>query len=168
MSIPTLNIDVAVLPKSGKCLTLSADRAGLLFLRENTEAEEVVNFEAELVFKPWKMNGAWLKGTIRTELVQICVNTLEPIDVLVEFEVSRSFLPASDPLFGNQSIVDGELVIDPEADELPDYLEGTSINVWDVVLEELNLQIDPFPRLADSELDEKMQEVSEPDTHKPF
>ncbi|KAG1700455.1 Phosphate acyltransferase [Nymphon striatum] len=46
-------------------------------------------------------------------------------------------------------IVDGEMILDPEAADLPDIIVGDSINLWDILIEELILVINPFPR-ADS------------------
>jgi len=168
MRLSVNKVDVSKLPKLGKTVNLAADDERLAFLSEQLEVEEVLEFSGSFSIKPWKMNGALMSGNMELLIRQTCVASLEPVQTQLDIDVKRYFLPETDPVFKNQNIIDGELVIDPDVDDFPDLLENTTIDVWEVVIEELNLQIDPFPRAADFNNDEVPEIQPEQDTHKPF
>ncbi|MEM7069509.1 MAG: YceD family protein [Pseudomonadota bacterium] len=168
MGQSNLKIDVTRLPKSGKSISLAGDKTNLDFLSSSIEVDEVLDINAELLMKPWQMNGAELTGTMTIKLAQTCVTTLEPIETQYEFDLKRQFLPAADPCFKNQAIIDGELIIEPDADDLPDVIEGRNVDIWDVILEELNLHIDPYPRSDEFQWESQPEEEEIADTHKPF
>ena len=164
----TKKVNLQKLPNSGKALDIKADRVTLETLAELTDADEVSRFEAELLVKPWKANGVSVTGKISAGIRQTCVVSLEAMENALEFGFTRYFLPVGDPAFGNQVFEDGELVVDPEADDLPDLLENSSVDVWEVLIEELNLRIDPFPKLQNLEFANGPEGSVSPETRKPF
>ena len=167
-SLPTNFVDVSSLPKKGRTFKLVADDAALLALAELTVAESVEKCDATITARPWKMNGAVLRGEIQAIVNQSCVSTLEPIRSNLELELVRYFLPDVETEFSRDMIIDGELIIDPEADDLPDPLENGVIDIWKVILEELNLQIDPYPKLENFDWGEEAGPDVEDETHRPF
>ncbi|MGI9351496.1 MAG: YceD family protein [Rhizobiaceae bacterium] len=164
----TKKVKLYGLPNSGKVVDLKADNAILEAIANITDADEVLDFEANLLVKPWNANGASVTGKIRTQIRQTCVVSLEEMENWLEFTVSRYFLPDNDPVFSNQLYQEGELMVDPEADDLPDHLEDSSIDIWAVLIEEMNLHIDPFPKLEKLDNVKSSEKESQPGTRKPF
>jgi uncharacterized metal-binding protein YceD (DUF177 family) len=82
-------------------------------------------------------------GRLSADLSQSCVVTEEPVPARVDADFVRLFSRdvASDA---------GEVVIDPELDE-PEPLEGTEIDVGELVAEELAMALDPYPRSPDAD-----------------
>lgn len=76
-------------------------------------------------------------GRLHATLSQRCVVTLEPVPGLVEAEFRR--------IFGREEQEASEVEIDPEADE-PEPLQGGTIDVGELVAEELAMALDPYPR----------------------
>jgi uncharacterized metal-binding protein YceD (DUF177 family) len=83
-----------------------------------------------------------VEGRLRAALSQRCVVTLEPVPAEIEAEFRRIFAR-------DQEAVD-EVDIDPEADE-PEPLEGGSIDVGELVAEELAMALDPYPRAPEAD-----------------
>lgn len=167
-SLPSNRIEVASLPKTGRTTKLSADEKTLIALAELTVLDSLEKCTATITAKPWKMNGAILSGEIHVVANQSCASTLEPIRSSLNLKFNRKYLPDADPVFSRDTFIDGELIVDPEADDLPDTLENGAIDTWLLVLEELNLQIDPYPRLEEFEWEESEANAEEDETHKPF
>ncbi len=169
-NFPPNQVNVSRLPKEGETITLSADGVILDTLSANTAAQEVLAFEAEISIKRWKQAGAVLSGNIKTHIAQECVATLAPMETKLDINFERFFLPSGDPLFASETMMDGELLVEPEGEDMPDILEGNAIDIWEVVLEELNLQIDPFPRKSEFAWQGNAREEANVDeeTRKPF
>ncbi|MEM9277690.1 MAG: DUF177 domain-containing protein [Pseudomonadota bacterium] len=161
-------ININTLPKDGTELNLLADAEQLGKLSAEVIADEMLGVSALLTVRPWKMKGAVLSGIVKAQVHQMCSVTLEPMTSAVEFDFKRFFLPASDPAFGMEPVIDGELIIDPEGDDLPDILEDGHIDLRNVIVEELNLNIDPYPRATGAEFAEKLEDTESSDTHRPF
>lgn len=103
---------------------------------------EIKRLEARLRLRPW-LDGAELTGSLRAEIVQESGVSLELFDTVVEAPVEGQFLPAGSP---NAPDPAAELDLDPEAPDPPDVLEGEVLDLAVLVVEQLALSIDPFPR----------------------
>ncbi|MEM9330171.1 MAG: DUF177 domain-containing protein [Pseudomonadota bacterium] len=165
---PSKKLDVTGLPQKGTSINLDGGKAELDLLSQALGVERLHSFRAEINAKPWKLKGAYLAGLIKATVEQTCVATLEPVITELDCEFERYFLPQGDPALDDHTIVEGELVIDPEEDDIPDELDGKFIDMWSVVIEELNLQIDPFPRTQAASRLEDFEQATTSDTHKPF
>lgn len=151
-----------LLPVTPEALELVADACDVLSLH---------CLEAVFRFKRWRKHGVTLNCDVKAKVEQECIATLEPVfsDINVSFE--RQLLPERSSDYKMPEIIDGEMVLDPEAD-LPDIMSGNTLNLWEILIEELILAIDPFPR-ADSApedtnwVEDKAEDEAEP-THKPF
>ena len=173
--LPQLHFDIQKLPPSGEKLTIVASPKELEAMAQATDVESVDELSADLKISRWQKNGAQIRGKLSAKITQLCVVTLDPMTVSIEEPVDRKFLsPSSKTRKFTDEIIDGEIVIDPEADDLPDFVEDGKIDVWSILAEELNLAIDPFPRSdeAESVMDEPLTENQEieadEDTHRPF
>ncbi len=86
-----------------------------------------------------------LQGTLGAQVTQTCVVTLEPVDNLIEAEFSGVFVRDAD----NIGITDSE---DEEEDQGPDILGEIipdivdSIDLGEFFVQQLALELDPFPR----------------------
>lgn len=86
------------------------------------------------------------KGTIKADLSQQCVVTLEPIHTHFDLDVDMTFLPAEQNKDGAGS---------PEQDALEEEFELFSdgkIDIGEMVAQQLGVSIDPYPRKANAKL----------------
>lgn len=125
----TLEPDAAVRAKIAKALDLASLDA----------------FTAELLLQPADNAGYRLSGRVRASAVQTCGITLEPLPV----EIDQRF-----------SVDLAESVDEPETDEVeitlddedgPDLIENGRIDLGQYAVEQLALNLDPFPRKPGAE-----------------
>lgn len=88
-----------------------------------------------------------LSGTLRAEISQACVVTLEPVESTIEESFDASFWPQEDMPAPRS----GEVVLDEEAD--PEPIVAGLIDAGRVVFEALAAAIDPFPRKEGASLE---------------
>lgn len=88
-----------------------------------------------------------LTGTLRADVTQACVVTLDPIDSAIEEAFDVTFWPERDM----PAPSGGALDIDEEPD--PEPIVAGQIAVGRVVFEHLAAAIDPFPRMPDATLE---------------
>ena len=164
-------INVANLPAASEKLALPVTQETLEVVADACDVTSIQNLEATFRFKRWRKHGVTLNCDVKAKIEQECIATLEPVFSKINESFERQFLPERSSDYKMPEIIDGEMVLDPEAD-LPDIIVGNTLNLWDILIEELILVIDPFPR-SDSAPDEavweekKVKEDREP-THKPF
>lgn len=171
--LPELAVLVSKLPNTGRNIIFEADENALKPITEELQVERVTLFHAKLLARPWKRGGMSLKGNVSVHLEQACVVTSEPVADELTVEIDRKFLPAGKSIRQEQLNDDGELVIDPDAFDLPDEFQGDTIDLWVALLEEVILSLDPFPRIDGAEIapeyqaDETAESATE-ETHNPF
>lgn len=104
-----------------------------------------------------------LEGHITAEVEQSCVVTLEPVRQQVDEAVVRRFAPVTDSIGRPvDEADDGEAEwLDPEADDPPDPIIGGVIDIGAVVVEELALGLDPYPRRQGADIPERYRLVEE-------
>lgn len=118
-----------------------ASRFGLL---------EMSSFEAELRVRR-RADTGWIEvtGTIRSDLVQECVVTLEPIPAHVEAEVAEMFIEEGADEGGEMGPRGREAVdLDPIADDPEPLVDGV-LDVGEIAAQALSLALDPYPRAPD-------------------
>lgn len=98
--------------------------------------------EAELELSPW-LDGARLRGRWRADVEQTCGVTLEPLQSNLEGEFELKALPEGSP---NAPKETDEAVLDLEAEDPPDLIKDRRLDLGGLVIEQVSLQIDPFPR----------------------
>ena len=81
-----------------------------------------------------------LRGTLRADMTQACVVTLEPVRSSVEAPFERQYTRTEGP--GTPAPKD----IPPDGEEPPEPLVGDTVDLGEVVAEQLALEIEPFPR----------------------
>ncbi|MEL6999332.1 MAG: DUF177 domain-containing protein [Pseudomonadota bacterium] len=88
---------------------------------------------------PGRKDGWRLTARLTAKVVQPCVVTLDPVEQSIDLKIVRELLPASED---NDEV---DLVLDPDAEDEPDYFED-DIDPGAICLEELALALDPYPR----------------------
>ncbi len=145
-------LDVGRLPAGGRHVVIDADEAERNWLAANLKVEEVNRFHADVNIKPWRREGARVTGMFDADIVQNCVVTLEPVSSHLSEEFDVTFLPANDGE-GRSGTADAEFLLDPDAPDSPDYLDGNMLDVAAVAIEQMALSIDLYPRKPDADLE---------------
>ena len=123
---------------------ISPDASHLPALARQLGVDALNSLSAEVTIAPW-LDGAELRGLFTAQAVQTCGVTLDPIDQALNGEFQLRLLPDGSP-----NLPAEDAVIDPEADDPPDAVEGEEIDIAHYVVEHLALEIDPFPRKPDA------------------
>ncbi|MFZ5781298.1 MAG: YceD family protein [Pseudomonadota bacterium] len=85
-----------------------------------------------------------VEGRLRGKLVQSCVLTLEPVTQALDDAFRLVFKQNMADELDPES---GEAVVSAQADA-PEPLEGSTLDVGEIVAEQLSLAADPYPRRA--------------------
>ncbi|WGM31063.1 DUF177 domain-containing protein [Brevundimonas sp. NIBR11] len=101
-------------------------------------------FEADIRVAPAHV-GWTLSGRVVAALEQVCGITLEPLPVQVDEWFSIDLVDTGEPETGT---AEAELTLD---DETPDVIEDGRIDLGAYAVEQLSLQLDPFPRKPGAE-----------------
>jgi hypothetical protein len=99
-------------------------------------------YVAKVVLTPW-MDGAQLEASWSARISQTCGVSLEAFETDLANRFCVRLLPAGSPNAPEES---PEVVLDLDAEDPPERLEGGTIDVWGYLVEHLALDIDPFPR----------------------
>jgi uncharacterized metal-binding protein YceD (DUF177 family) len=105
----------------------------------------IEGLSAEITLTRWRARGVRVNGKIKADVVQTCVVTLDPVPAHIDAEFERRFLPV-DVLPKNYA-EQQEVFIDPEGEDPPEPVER-EIDLGEVLIEELALTLDPYPRKA--------------------
>ncbi len=147
-----LEVDVSRVPEKGRIIKFRASENECLALLQHFSLVAVDFLVAELQLTRWRRKGAALRGTVTAKISQRCVISLEPVDQQIEEEINILYVEEGSPFAKQPSDASGELVLDPEGNDLPETLSSDVIRIDEVILEALALAIDPYPRLRGVEL----------------
>ena len=139
-------INVNVLPGSGFKIDIDANEKERAALAVEADVLEFKSLKAELVLRRWRKDGVGLKGRIFVQSIQECVVTLVPVNSEFVEEINRTFLPEGSRLAKPRLNDDGEMVLDLEGADVPDLYIGNTLDIWEIILEHIQLGLDPFPR----------------------
>lgn len=143
---PPRRVRIDEIPPAGLRLALDVDEASRARIARRLELVALARLDAlvRVVLERARPDRrVRLEGRIEALATQTCVVTLEPVESHIEAAFER-ILDAAAPAAE-------EAVVDPE---LPDVepLEGDVLDVGEIVIEELSLALDPFPRRPDAAL----------------
>lgn len=142
---------------------LEADTSELAALAEFWQVDAVKKLTSELQISRWKKDGVRLRGWVEAELVQSCVVTLEPVESLIREDVDQIFVPEGSRLARLVLDERGEMVLDPEGDDVPETFSGDSVDVGAAICETVALAIDPYPRKPGVHFDEHIESFADDD-----
>ena len=149
MSPSTSGFRVAAgeIPNHGLHRDLTADTALRRDLARRLDLRGVEALSARVDLRPAPGNLIAVTGTLRAQVVQTCVVTLEPLPASVEVSFERYFTEDPQDLPVEEEILADEM--DP-----PDPVVDGVIDLADLLAEEISLNLDPFPRRPGTSLDE--------------
>lgn len=154
MSIPvefSRPLAVDSVPPEGRSVHLLASPAERDLLAKRLELIGLPRLEGEVHVQPVEGTGAvHVSGHLSAQVIQSCVVTLDPVPAEVEADFDRLFsrdVPAE---------AEGEVEVDPES-EAPEPLVGGTLDLGEILAQELSLAMDPYPRVPDA--DRQLSEV---------
>ncbi len=136
---------VDALPPKGRTVDLDPGADELAAIAERLDLIALNSLDGELKLRPEMGRQVSLSGSIRAEIVQTCVVSGEPLTTTIAFDVERTFAEDADPLAGLNTSDEDELT-DPDLEE-PDPIVDGRIDIGEHTVEELALNIPPYPRV---------------------
>lgn len=137
---------LAGLAPEGETVTIETSAEERAALARSYGVEAVNAFAAEMTVTPWRAIGWRVRGRVRADITQTCVVTLEPLEAVVDEPIEATFLPAGSDALLREPGVRGEEIVDPEAEDAPEAVEGGVIDLGALAAEHFALGIDPYPR----------------------
>lgn len=132
---------------------LEPDAETLGKLAKELKLEALPALSGKLSVRPW-LDGAEILGRYSARVVQICGVTLDPFEEELEGEIAIQVVPRGSP----HALIEpegGEISLDLDAPDPPDVLESDEIDLAHYLVEQLVLDLDPFPRKPGVEFDYK-------------
>jgi uncharacterized metal-binding protein YceD (DUF177 family) len=149
------------IPEVGLSRERAADPDELASIARALDLVACRSLAAKYTITPTAEGRYQLSGTLRAEVEQACVVTLEPIGSTVEERFDVSFWPTDEM----PPPASGEVNLDEELDPEP-IVEG-QIAVGRIVFEHLATAIEPFPRKPDATLERTSTATEERTGDKP-
>lgn len=109
---------------------------------------------AELEIARWSASGIAIEGRLRATATQACVVTLEPVQQVIDEPFRRTFLPPQAKAIEPKTVAEAEVVVAFDEDDPPDDLEGPVLDLGPILVEQLALALDPYPRAPGAKLDD--------------
>lgn len=144
-------VTVSKLPGKGLIVKAEADDDQRAALAAAHELQQVERFAYNLHLSPWKGRGVRISGDVEAVIVQHCTVTLEPVRTLIDEAIETVFVP-EDSRLARPQIVEGELIVSPEGDDVPETFAHGRIDVGALAEEFFELAIPLYPRLEGAEL----------------
>ncbi len=138
-------IRVEALPKEGELVTIEANAAERQALAAFLKLSSIEKLEASLALARSGRAGVRVTGSVRGELTQVCVVSLEPFPATVEEEVDVRFAPRSEGRAARGAQIEPETFSITDQDE-PDPIVDGKIDLGALVVEFFSLGVDPYPR----------------------
>ncbi len=138
--------NVLRLPRKGMPVTIDADERQRAALAEEHDLLSVSRLRAELLVMPWKSDGVRITGHVEADIRQACVVSLDPVPASIREAIDAIFIPEGSSLARRIADQTGEILLDPEGPDAPEFFEGDMIDVGAVAEEFFALGIDPYPR----------------------
>ncbi len=128
-------------PDGGLEMRIDATPDERVVLADYLGVPSVEAMSARLTLSHWRGRGLAVRGTVRAQVTQPCVVTLEPVESAIDEEVETFFVPDVAPrLSGTMA----------EAAEVPDIdvepLINERVDIGALICEHLAIGLDPYPR----------------------
>lgn len=136
-------VAVSKISEAGLVQTLTATPEEFTKLASYLDIVAVKALTAKISLTRRHGKGVHLTGTLKATVTQTCVVTLEPLDTQIEAAFERNYLPPDK--YREEVKPEHDVFVDPTADDPPEPL-GHEIDLGEVIVEELALNLDPYPR----------------------
>jgi uncharacterized metal-binding protein YceD (DUF177 family) len=135
-------VDADQLGPGGLSRDLTADSHERAALAKRFALQAIDSLDATVQLTPASGDRAVrLRATFTADVVQTCVVTLDPVPV----HLRKSF----EILFEPVACADRDVLVTPDGDDDPEPLLGDSIDLGEVIAQQLGLNLDPYPRSPD-------------------
>jgi uncharacterized metal-binding protein YceD (DUF177 family) len=131
---------------------ISANAEERAALAQRFGLQAIDRLEADLTLHRAGNGVIHVEGTVRGEVVQSCVVTLEPVPARIEEAFAADFAAQSDRPSEEEEI-------DFEAADPPEPIRNGHIDLGELAAEHLSLALDPYPRAPGA----RLPQASEPD-----
>ena len=132
-------------PPAGVTLDINAGETERNALAQRFGVIAVPELAADVVLRA-ESTGCWrVDGRLRALVVQACGITLEPVEQHIDEAFALRFTTEAEEIDRDT----GELIVGVEAAE---PLDGDSLDLGEIVADQLGLAIDPFPRKPGAQL----------------
>lgn len=116
----------------------------------------VERLEVPLVVEPWSGQGLRIEGRLIADVAQACIVTLEPVPQRINEPFERMFLPASARRVEPRNVAEAEVIVHFDEEDPPDTLDGPMLDLGAIVVEQLALALEPYPRAEGAALPEEV------------
>lgn len=132
--------EVADLEHGDVVRELTATPDELAALQKRFEVETLEAVSAKLAVSPEAGRTVKVEGVVRAKLSQLCVVSLEPIDEMVEEDISVTYLPpGTEEPSGAEA---GELGSEADFEEF----DGVVIELGELTAQQIAAALNPYPR----------------------
>jgi uncharacterized metal-binding protein YceD (DUF177 family) len=128
--------------KPDRVYTITPTEAERLAIAKRLGLVGLAEFGGELQVKRGTGGTTIVRGTLKAEVTQSCVVTLEPVEACIAEEVVATF--------SEQAAADDELDWSDDADA-PEPMTDGKIDLGELLVQHLSLALDPYPRKAGAE-----------------
>lgn len=94
-----------------------------------------------------------LRASVRAEITQICIVSLEPVQAHIDESFALVYMPTTSDCEPQSP---KEVLVEPDEEDGPELLVDDRIDVAAVVVEQVALALDPYPRLDNAEMPEAL------------
>lgn len=137
-------IPVTAVPEGGMRFTRTGTENERRALADALEILEVTALTCDLRIRPLRQGRYQMAGTVKADVVQACVVSLEPVKGSVEETIDLEFWPEGQ-IPGPPSTAQDEW-FDPQAPDGAEPIEHGRIAAGRLVFETLSAALDPYPR----------------------
>lgn len=153
------------LPNEGRVVKIAVPEAECSMIADYLGLNALTELTAKLTVKPFAGGDmVRVSGPVVARVVQTCGVTLVPIESKINEEVERVFSFNS---VAKEVSPGAELEVEADGAEPPEPIVEGHIDLGAVIVEQLALGIDPFPRAAGAEFNPP-SDVSDPVGASPF
>ena len=136
---------IAEIPADGLSIELDATADECAAVARRLGLLSLDRLHGALTVRPVARGGLSLTGTLQANLVQSCVVTLEALPIEVSRPLNLRFLERD--AFQQHESMQEDPLDGPDMEPLP----GETLDLGDLLVEELSLSLDPYPRRADTD-----------------
>ncbi len=146
----SFSVEVDSLPKTGRDFKMNASAEECAAVAKRLDLLELKSLSASLHLV--RRGGGFISvtGDFDAQLSQACVVTLKPVPAHLHEPISMTFMDAPSPRTGKSRDRSAEELISVEDDDPPEFVTEGRIDLGELVVEQLVLALDPYPRAEDA------------------
>lgn len=115
----------------------------------------VDELSAHITLSRWSSAGVELNARLRARVVQSCVVTLDPVAQSIDEPFRLTFLPPHARKAEPRTVAEAEVIVHFDEEDPPDDLDGPVLDLGPLIVEQLALALDPYPRSEGAALDDE-------------